>query len=131
MHAQAMRLSSTEGLDVFVAVVAPVYAPPSADMKCSENRNVQHVQNSYDGDRVASMVLRHATGPLTQKVFFSQAISNAMFASSSHAINAVVKATEKGRRDKVCAPAASDSWNSLVQIIAKCLAVLVWIAKDA
>lgn len=100
-------------------------------MKCSENRNVQHVQNSYDGDRVANMVLRHATGLLTQKVFFSQAISNAMLASSSNAINAVVKAREKERRDKVCASAASDLWISLVQVIAQCLAVRVWIAKDA
>ena len=108
MHAQAMRLASTEGLDVFVAVVAPVYAPPSADMKCSENRNVQHVQNSYDDDRVASMVLRHATGPLTHKVFFHPTLSKAMFASSGSAINDVVKAAEKERRDKVWAFAATE-----------------------
>lgn len=115
IDAQAMRLASTEGLDVFVAVVAPVYAPPSADMKCSENRNVQHVQNCYDGDRVASMVLRHATGPLSHKVFFQQNISRAMFASSGGAINDVVKAKEKERREKVWAFAASETLCSLVQ----------------
>ena len=90
-------MAEKEGVDMFVALVAPSYFSAAVRAAPTNDRHVEKVSNRYDSSAIAAVMLRHSTGPHSRRIFNNVAIQNAMNKGSVNAINDMVKAEEEKR----------------------------------
>lgn len=102
IYLQVVTAAKSEDLDVFVAVLGPTYVTPSVKMdKLSLHKYVDQVAQTYDSSSLACTMFRHATGPLTRKVFYNSVMLNGMNGVASSTIQNMVKAEEQRRIDEL------------------------------